>query len=305
MVLKIFLGRLVILQSCLVSCLHYAFLVLRMIYDFFLLAPRPQYQENAAWVIRTWPYVVLRVFRFGLKFGMAIGFLLFLHILHTLHSHPDGCLCLRILCAQKALLWLPAPYFCLKKSLQLDAAESALTADEVGVALVHIIESSRWRDRIMLILLYIWIGASMFFTFSSDDAFSRSLWYHGIYATFFVVFHRIVCAFLFVYWSQGNVYAPMSSKQLERCSSILTVVTAKTFKDGATQYLVAEDEDCSVCYCDFEVNDKLRKLPCNHVFHKECVDPWLLNRFKRCPLCQRNPEQYDNVPPSKSKIEAA
>lgn len=303
MVLRIFLCGLVILQSCMMRCLHYAFNVFRMIYDFFLLAPRPN--EDAARVIRTWPYVMIRVYRFGLKFGMAVGFLLFLHILHTLQSHPDGCLYLRILCAQKVLLWLPAQYFSLKKSLQLDAAESALTADEVGVALVDIVESSRWRDRIMLILLYIWTGASMFLTFSSDDAFSRSMWYHGICATFFVVFHRILCASLFVYWTEGNVYAPMSSKQLERCSSILTVVTAKAFKDGATQYLVAEDEDCTVCYCDFEVNDKLRKLPCNHVFHKECVDPWLLNRFKRCPLCQRNPEQYDNVPPSESKIEAA
>ena len=37
-----------------------------------------------------------------------------------------------------------------------------------------------------------------------------------------------------------------------------------------------ESPSCSVCIDKFEETDEeLRKLPCNHVFHKDCIIPWL------------------------------
>ncbi|KAI7829602.1 hypothetical protein BC939DRAFT_12639 [Gamsiella multidivaricata] len=42
---------------------------------------------------------------------------------------------------------------------------------------------------------------------------------------------------------------------------------------------------CSICLCDYEDLEELRHLPCDHYFHKECVDEWL--KLKRtCPLCK-------------------
>ncbi|KAF9948861.1 hypothetical protein BGZ72_009244 [Mortierella alpina] len=42
---------------------------------------------------------------------------------------------------------------------------------------------------------------------------------------------------------------------------------------------------CSICLCDYEDMEELRHLPCDHYFHKECVDEWL--KLKRtCPLCK-------------------
>lgn len=45
---------------------------------------------------------------------------------------------------------------------------------------------------------------------------------------------------------------------------------------------------CPICVCDFEDDDDIRMLPCDarHQFHKDCVDPWLLNESKFCPLCR-------------------
>ena len=33
--------------------------------------------------------------------------------------------------------------------------------------------------------------------------------------------------------------------------------------------------------------DEARHLPCGHVFHRPCVDDWLLKR-RKCPLCKLN-----------------
>lgn len=47
-----------------------------------------------------------------------------------------------------------------------------------------------------------------------------------------------------------------------------------------------EPFDCAVCLCEFLEQDKLRLLPvCNHAFHIECIDTWLLSN-STCPLCR-------------------
>jgi hypothetical protein len=46
---------------------------------------------------------------------------------------------------------------------------------------------------------------------------------------------------------------------------------------------------CAVCLEDFDDNDMLRRLPCNHTFHQKCVDKWL-KQNKVCPLCVQDVE---------------
>jgi hypothetical protein len=45
---------------------------------------------------------------------------------------------------------------------------------------------------------------------------------------------------------------------------------------------------CPICILDFEEGDDIRVLPCDgkHTFHKDCVDPWLLELSSSCPLCR-------------------
>ena len=41
---------------------------------------------------------------------------------------------------------------------------------------------------------------------------------------------------------------------------------------------------CQICTDDFIKGQDLRVLPCNHKFHPECIDPWLVNVSGTCPL---------------------
>ncbi|XP_072989567.1 uncharacterized protein [Typha latifolia] len=42
---------------------------------------------------------------------------------------------------------------------------------------------------------------------------------------------------------------------------------------------------CAVCADVFEATADARRLPCGHVYHYDCVVPWLLRR-NSCPLCR-------------------
>ncbi|KAL3490529.1 hypothetical protein BJX62DRAFT_137696 [Aspergillus germanicus] len=52
---------------------------------------------------------------------------------------------------------------------------------------------------------------------------------------------------------------------------------------------------CPICTDDFVKGQDLRVLPCNHQFHPECIDPWLVNVSGTCPLCRidLNPPQAE------------
>ena len=43
---------------------------------------------------------------------------------------------------------------------------------------------------------------------------------------------------------------------------------------------------CSICFDDFIDNSIIRKIKCSHIFHKHCIDPWLLNQSYKCPVCR-------------------
>ncbi|KAJ1732741.1 hypothetical protein LPJ72_003243 [Coemansia sp. Benny D160-2] len=47
--------------------------------------------------------------------------------------------------------------------------------------------------------------------------------------------------------------------------------------------------NCVVCLEEYAVGDDVRVLPCGHVFHDQCITPWLLrpkSRFHECPMCK-------------------
>ena len=45
------------------------------------------------------------------------------------------------------------------------------------------------------------------------------------------------------------------------------------------------DDVCSICLEEFKYDEELKKLKCDHIFHKDCLEPWLNNNNK-CPICR-------------------
>jgi Ring finger domain len=45
--------------------------------------------------------------------------------------------------------------------------------------------------------------------------------------------------------------------------------------------------ECPICFSDVKTEEEIRPLPCAHVYHKECLDTWLLlGKDNGCPICR-------------------
>ncbi|XP_052798937.1 involucrin-like [Mya arenaria] len=71
----------------------------------------------------------------------------------------------------------------------------------------------------------------------------------------------------------GNVSRGLT---IEECSTLPT--ERYTQRDGDTA-------DCSVCMEEYKTGDTQKRLPCLHIFHDSCIDPWLKDNAT-CPVCR-------------------
>jgi len=66
----------------------------------------------------------------------------------------------------------------------------------------------------------------------------------------------------------------------------------------------ADDEICSVCLSAYDAPDVLIRLPCNHLFHENCISRWL-QQDGSCPQCRFNVRLSCRAPPSMAVAAAA
>ncbi|KAL9224336.1 hypothetical protein vseg_000380 [Gypsophila vaccaria] len=70
-----------------------------------------------------------------------------------------------------------------------------------------------------------------------------------------------------------------------------TPPAAKTAVEGLPSVDVTEEmmrsdsSQCAVCMDEFELGAQAKQMPCKHVFHKDCIVPWL-ELHNSCPVCR-------------------
>ncbi|MQL88208.1 hypothetical protein Taro_020760 [Colocasia esculenta] len=57
------------------------------------------------------------------------------------------------------------------------------------------------------------------------------------------------------------------------------------------------EDRCIVCYEEFTPPQEVKRMPCGHLFHGDCIVQWL-RRNHRCPLCRFEMPKGEAAPPS-------
>lgn len=47
-----------------------------------------------------------------------------------------------------------------------------------------------------------------------------------------------------------------------------------------------DGKECNICLNTYSIGEHVTTLPCEHMFHQDCVKEWLCNRKKTCPVCR-------------------
>ncbi|XP_050441549.1 E3 ubiquitin-protein ligase RNF126-A isoform X2 [Adelges cooleyi] len=64
----------------------------------------------------------------------------------------------------------------------------------------------------------------------------------------------------------------------EKIQEIPTALISQDHLDSKLQ--------CSVCWEDFKIEEKVLKLACEHMYHNDCITPWL-ELHGTCPICRK------------------
>ncbi|NWU97602.1 RN149 ligase, partial [Upupa epops] len=103
----------------------------------------------------------------------------------------------------------------------------------------------------------------------------------------FITMMIISLAWLIFYYIQRFLYTGSQfgnqghRKETKKAIGQLQLHTVKRGEKG----LDVDVENCAVCIENYKLKDTVRILPCKHVFHRTCIDPWLLDH-RTCPMCK-------------------
>lgn len=98
-----------------------------------------------------------------------------------------------------------------------------------------------------------------------------------------------ICVVLMAMFMISRYYQHFLEQRRSRLSpGKLRKIPTKKFKKGEDFYDV-----CAICLDEYQNGDRLRILPCEHAYHCKCVDPWLTEGKRTCPVCKRSVETDD------------
>ena len=83
---------------------------------------------------------------------------------------------------------------------------------------------------------------------------------------------------LFIPDAEGTIYDTASQGQNGGVISITNTSNPRWYVQ----------DDCPICLSNFEDGDRVRVLPCGHIFHQDEIDDWLTGTRRLCPTCKQD-----------------
>lgn len=125
------------------------------------------------------------------------------------------------------------------------------------------------------------------------DMFTENL--NNLPNNFQITVHTNGIDFSNVFNNNFNIFSLMQLPQTNKRN--YTHISNEDILEEYTQLITFKNLDetlrtkyntCFICLADFDQEDTVRKIKCDHIFHKNCIDPWLLKESYKCPACRAN-----------------
>jgi len=135
-------------------------------------------------------------------------------------------------------------------------------------------------------IIMIVIGSILLFNKDPSCSTSGNLAYVNITKVIVLIvicFFTLICFPLFIIpctctFKLLPKYRGISNKVLKRFNSFRYNPTEEVDEENAPS--------CSICMENYEPGARIKRLPCNHEFHPDCIIPWLETN-NSCPICRQ------------------
>ncbi|XP_034476586.1 protein goliath isoform X2 [Drosophila innubila] len=103
----------------------------------------------------------------------------------------------------------------------------------------------------------------------------------------FIVLMIISLVWLMFYYIQRFRYMQAKDQQSRNLCSVTkkAIMKIPTKTGKMTDEKDMDSDCCAICIESYKPADIIRILPCKHEFHKNCIDPWLIEH-RTCPMCK-------------------
>jgi len=241
-------------------------------------------------MLMIFPHESAVVMQRGIELGIVCSFFLVMHCTWLVCSnwlsdqYPDTLL--RAFCLVRILCAVPRPYFWLRTRRLFMEARHQPTPQLVSKSLRDILAHPFITERGFFLFYYGWLvcigswvlGMSME---AEPTQFVLQLWRHIMFNFFSIAVHRIFCILLFYFLVQSDLERGILPDMLEKYTKKFVVSNG----DDKISQICTDDAECSICLGSYVDGEEVRQLSCQHLFHRCCVDAWLLRHQNRCPLC--------------------
>ena len=127
----------------------------------------------------------------------------------------------------------------------------------------------------------IWVLGLIFVGYSASQSYSYTIWFAPVW---------IFLPLLFINVEQVCIYLNRASKLANDTKQYNKVTSVDNYEKFQTS---TSEDSCTICLSILEIGEKVRRLPCHHIYHKECIDTYFDSQLLsshdtdslRSPLC--------------------
>ncbi|KYR00191.1 putative GATA-binding transcription factor [Tieghemostelium lacteum] len=164
--------------------------------------------------------------------------------------------------------------------------------------------------KVLLLFLVSWFLIGSIWLLKSDDkqCYAKIPYLYG--SVYILLLFEFIAMLVSLFVMGMNILLRIIKQYIQRMSPVNPIFPAEEPR-GASDAMIRnlkvdryhegqfskEDASCAICLCEYELNDRIRILPCKHHFHLSCVDRWLIIN-KACPFCKRDVASYSDFPKS-------